>query len=74
LSIPEFGFADCARSKVSDDFQAPESGPGPVSSDKDYFDNPNQHAGAGRQMALRIADLSNPILKPWATEGMRKIL
>lgn len=72
-SIPQFGFADYAWSKVSDDFQTIQgSGPGPVTYDKSSPYTNNQRAGAGRPITLRIADLSNPILKPWAIESMRK--
>jgi hypothetical protein len=71
-AIPQFGFANYAWSKVSDDFQAPESGPGPVMSDKDHPYSPNGAADRGRTITLRIADLTNPILKPWAIESMRK--
>ena len=71
-NIPQFGFADYAWSKVSDDFQAPESGPGPVTFDKSSPYTNNQNAGAGRPITLRVADVSNPILKPWAIEQMKK--
>ena len=72
-TIPQFGFADYAWSKVSDDFQTvPGAGPGPVTSDKNNPYVNNQRAGAGRGITLRIADLSNPILKPWAIDSMRK--
>jgi hypothetical protein len=52
----------------SDDFLPPASGPGPVLSDKAHPYVPN---GQG-QSTYRIADLTNPILKPWAVEQMRK--
>jgi hypothetical protein len=54
---------------TGDDFLPPPSGPGPVMSIKDRPYVPN---GAGRQPTYRIADLTNPILKPWAIERMRK--
>ena len=41
----------------------------PVSDDPKYPYVPN---GAGRQPTYHIADLTNPNLKPWATEVMRK--
>jgi len=44
-------------------------GPGPVRSDPAHPYIPN---GAGRQPTYRVADLSNPILQPWAREQMRK--
>src|SRR3954451_19313061 len=54
---------------TGDDFLPPPSGPGPVMSPKDRPYVPN---GGGRQPTYRIADLSNPILKPWAIEQMKK--
>ena len=71
-AIPQFGFSNYAWSKVSDDFQAPQTGPGPVMSDKDHPYNPNGGVSARRPITLRVADLNNPILKPWAIEQMRK--
>ena len=52
----------------SDDFLPPPSGPGPVMSDKAHPYVPN---GQG-QPTYRVADLTNPILKPWVVEQMRK--
>jgi len=57
-------------SKVADDFQPPASGPGPVTSAKDHPYVPNNDQG--RQVTFRIADLTNPILKPWVIEKMRE--
>lgn len=72
-SIPQFGFANYAWSKVSDDFQAPQSGPGPVMADKAHpYVNNNVAERSGRAITLRIADLDNPILKRWAVDQMRK--
>src|SRR5579862_717085 len=53
---------------TGDDFLPPASGPGPVMSIKDRPYVPN---GQG-QPTYRIADLTNPILKPWVVERMRK--
>jgi hypothetical protein len=53
---------------AGDEFIAPESGPGPVRSRQDHPYVPN-HAG---QSTFRVADLSNPILKPWAIARMKK--
>src|SRR5262245_35099988 len=48
---------------TGDDFLPPANGgPGPVMSPKDRPYVPN---GNGRQPTYRIADTSNPILKPW---------
>jgi len=54
---------------TGDDYLPPLSGPGPVMSEKGRPYVPN---GAGRQPTYRVADLSNPILKPWAIEQMKK--
>jgi len=54
---------------TGDDFLPPESGPGPVISDKAHPYIPN---GLGAQPTYRVADLSNPILLPWAADQMRK--
>src|SRR5215470_4808937 len=54
---------------TGDDYLPPPSGPGPVMSEKGRPYVPN---GAGRQPTYRVADLSNPILKPWAIEQMKK--
>lgn len=54
---------------TGDDFLPPPSGPGPVMSEPGRPYVPN---GRGRQPTYRIADLSNPILKPWATAQMKK--
>jgi hypothetical protein len=58
---------------VGDDLLPPPSGPGPVSFDKryPYVDNPTARR-TRTQPTYRIADLTNPILKPWAAEEMRK--
>jgi hypothetical protein len=52
---------------------APPSGPGPVTNDPQYPYLTNAEAArTGRQPTYRVADLTNPILKPWAIEQMRK--
>ncbi len=82
-SIPNFapssrvGWLKIAR---GDEFLPPESGPGPVVSDlthpyvpsggfNPYLLNPR---GDGRSESAKIADATNPILKPWAAEQMKK--
>jgi len=66
---PDSGTAWIPDRPTGDDFLPPSSGPGPVMSVKDRPYVPN---GVGRQPTYRIADLSNPILKPWAVEQMKK--
>jgi hypothetical protein len=69
-AIPPLGSADFGWSKAADDFQGPVSGPGPVTFEKahPYIANNDR----GEQVTVRIADLTNPILKPWAIERMKK--
>jgi hypothetical protein len=66
---PDSTTAWVADRLTGDDFLPPPSGPGPVMSDKDHPYIPN---GQGRQPTYRVADLSNPILKPWAIEQMKR--
>jgi hypothetical protein len=55
---------------TGDDFlPAPGGGPGPVMSDPKHPYVPN---GGGRQSTYRVADLTNPILQPWAIAKMKK--
>jgi len=55
-----------------DDLLPTGSGPGPVTFDKAHPYIPNGARGGGRQPTYRVADLSNPILQPWAKEQMKK--
>jgi hypothetical protein len=55
---------------AGDDFLPPKEGPGPVVSDKNYAYNPL--AQAQGQLTYRVADLTNPILQPWAREAMKR--
>jgi hypothetical protein len=55
------------------DFVQSSNGPGPVTNDPAYPYLTNAEAArTGRQPTYRVADLSNPILKPWVVEEMRK--
>ncbi len=55
------------------DFVQPASGPGPVTNDPRYPYVTNAAAAAtGKQPTFRVADLTNPILQPWAIDQMRK--
>src|SRR5271169_750975 len=65
---PDSNTAWTSDRPASDDFLPPSSGPGPVVSDKAHPYVPN---GQG-QSTYRVADLTNPILKPWAAEQMQK--
>jgi len=51
-----------ALDSLIDDLLDPPAGPGPVTFDSSY----------PARLDYRIADLSNPILQPWARERLRK--
>lgn len=55
------------------EFTSPKSGPGPVSSDpaEPYISNFTARR-TGQAPNWRIADLTNPILKPWVVEALRQ--
>jgi hypothetical protein len=71
-SVPNFvldsGTAWTLDRPAHDDFLPPPSGFGPVTFEKAHPYVPN---GQG-QPTYRVADLTNPILKPWVIEQMRK--
>src|SRR5215467_12993243 len=71
-AIPNFGpdsvTAWTTSRPTMDDFLPPESGPGPVMSDPKHPYTPN---GSG-QPTYRVADLTNPILKPSTIQKMKK--
>jgi hypothetical protein len=67
---PDFsGTGNVGWVTVDNKLIAPASGPGPVTDDPAHPHVRNDQSG---QPNFRIADLSNPILKPWAAEEMRR--
>ena len=60
----------------SDEFIAPASGPRPVQDDPAHPYVSSGHPGDGGdpdgQETVKIADITNPILQPWAAEQMKK--
>jgi hypothetical protein len=55
------------------EFTPPKAGPGPVTSDPSHpYVSNFEAARTGKQANFRIADLSNPILKPWVVEALRR--
>src|SRR5579864_2716185 len=66
--IPDFSSKDVGWNAGATDFIPLPNGPHPVTFDPAHPYVPN---GQG-QPTFRIADLTNPILKPWAVEQMRK--
>lgn len=71
-SVPDFnpdgGTGWSIDRPAADDFLPPDSGPGPVLADPEHPYVPN---GQG-QSTYRVADLTNPILKPWVVAQMKK--
>src|SRR5215831_10751384 len=67
--IPDFAHSDTGWFPVGDDFLPPVSGPGPVVSDPAHPYYSNQ---SGRQPTDRVADLTNPILKPWVADRLKQ--
>src|ERR1044071_9446462 len=58
---------------TGDDYLPPPSGAGHVMADPKHPYTPNDEGrNTGVQPTYRIADLSNPILQPWAREQMKK--
>jgi hypothetical protein len=67
---PDSGTAWVSRGQ---DFLAPASGPGPITADPKRPRITNDDLrDAGRQPLRAIADLTSPILQPWAREQMRQ--
>jgi len=65
-SVPNFSpSSDVGWIAADQVFLPPESGPGPIMADPGHRPKPGQSA-------FRVADLSNPILQPWAREELRK--
>ena len=54
---------------IGDDLLPPASGPGPIVSDPAH---PYQSNTSGRQPTFRVADVTNPILQPWAAERLKQ--
>jgi hypothetical protein len=73
--VPDLaGDANTAWFVIGDEFLPPPGGgPGPITFDKrhPYVDNAAARR-AGIQPTYRVADLTNPILQPWAREQMKK--
>ena len=58
---------------TSTEFFPPPSGAGPVRPDPAYPHVTNEeYRATGKQPTLPVADLTNPILKPWVKEALRK--
>jgi len=73
-SVPEFApNAGVGWITLFNQFQPPPSGPGPLRQDPAHPRVTNaEYRRTGRQPTQPIADLSNPILQPWAREEIRR--
>jgi hypothetical protein len=69
VPIPDFFSNNVAWNASSTDFVSIPGRAQPVTFDRAHPYVPN---GIGQQPTYRIADLSNPILKPWAVDKMRQ--
>lgn len=58
---------------LDDEFIPPPSGPGPVVSDPAHPYVSFYRFPRNPRPSFRVADLSNPILQPWAREHLRKV-
>jgi hypothetical protein len=67
--IPDLGSAaGYGWFSIGDDFLPPAAGPGPVVSDPAH---PYQSNTSGRQSTYRVADLNNPVLRPWIIDQLK---
>lgn len=72
--VPNFSSIDLPWVSGGSDFLPPPAGLGPVTSDKAHpvmARNPNAR-GDVVEAPLRLADLSNPNLKPWVVDRLKK--
>ena len=68
-AVPDFQSNGVAWIATSQDYIAAPTGPKPTTNDPAYPFVPN---GRGVQPTFRIADVTNPNLKPWAAAQMKK--
>src|SRR4051812_6570370 len=68
-AVPNFSSGQYGWIAVDNEFIKPPSGPGPVT-----FDPAHPYVGnnKGGQPNYRVADLTNPILKPFAIERLKQ--
>src|SRR5258706_7398819 len=72
--VPNFSSVDLPWMNGGAGFLPPPAGPGPVTTDKAHpvmARNPNNR-GEVVEAPLRLADLSNPNLKPWVVERLKQ--
>lgn len=69
LAIPDFSSNVVGWIAQGVNFQLPPRGPHQVTNDPAY---PFKPPGRGEAPTFRVADLTNPILQPWAREELKK--
>jgi hypothetical protein len=68
---PDAGTSWVPDRQAGDEYLPPKSGIGPVTSESGHPYVPNDATNRNIQATYRIADLSNPNLKPWAVAAMK---
>jgi hypothetical protein len=72
-SSPDFSSNNAAWVFGNNDYEAIPGGPSPTRSDPAHpFVTNNEFRASGKQPTFRVADLSNPNIKPWAKEIMKR--
>jgi hypothetical protein len=72
-AIPDFSSRDTAWVFGTGDFIAIPGEPSPTGSDPEHaYVSNNDFRATGKQPTYRVADLSNPNVKPWAKEIMKR--
>jgi len=66
-AIPVLSGVGSGWLEIGDDFLPPPSGPGPVTADPAH---PYHMNTSGLQPTFRVANLNNPVLKPWVVERL----
>jgi hypothetical protein len=69
-TIPNFSFVDAGWSAQAPNFISPPNEPHEITNDPAY---PFVRRGRNETTTFRVADLTNPILQPWAREELRKV-
>ena len=67
-SIPDFSSNSAGWLAQGVNFQLPAYGPHPITNDPAY---PFKPPGRGEAPTFRVADLTNPILQPWARSALK---
>ena len=71
-SIPDFQSGNVSWTAINSDFTGVPGGPQPVSFDPKYPFVRNDEANVKNPATYRVADLSNPNLKPWVVDELKK--